>query len=160
MWARLAEYLERENLIVLEGFITFRLKDYLEDLFDSVEKTAGDYLTEREYREFLRLLRHFMARQKEAVQEVNVVRQGVTYRVLDEKMAPVRGEVGSFLEKPPASIELGVDDLIVSAVVTLAPARVVWHGPCADSPCFSLMRDLFEDRFVACPGCPFDGPET
>lgn len=172
VWAKLAEYLERENQIVLEGFITFRLKDYLEDLFDAVEKTAEDYLTEREYQEFLKLLRHFMTRQKETLREVNVVRRGECYQVLDDKMAPVQGEVARFLEKPPGGIDLGTDDLIVSAVVTLAPARVVWHGSNQHSPCYDLIKDLFEDRIALCPGCSLDasgpapepkpgpGPET
>ena len=156
VWAKLAEYLERENEIVLEGFITFRLKEYLEDLFDAVEKTAEDYLTEREYREFLKLLRHFMGRQKNPATEVHVVRDGASYQVLDDKMAPVRGEVGRFLEKPPRGIDLGADDLIVSAVVTLAPVKVVWHGPKGDSPCFDLLRDLFEEGMTVCPGCRLD----
>lgn len=157
VWAKLAEYLEKENELVLEGFITFRLKDYLEDLFDTVEKTAEDYLTEREYQEFLRLLRYFMARQKDSAAEVNVVRKGDSYSVLDHKMEPVSGEVGSFLRSPPGGFELGVDDLIVSAVVTLAPERVVWHGPHDNSPCYDLLKDLMEDRMSKCPGCPADG---
>lgn len=157
VWAKLAEYLEMENEIVLEGFITFRLKEYLEDLFDAVERTAEDYLTEREYHEFIKLLRHFMARQKDPASEVNIVRNGLTYQVLDDKMTPVSGEVGSFLEKPPGGIDLGVDDLIVSAVVTLAPVRVVWHGAKENSPCYDLIKDLFEDRMATCPGCPLDG---
>lgn len=64
VWARLAEYLEGENEIVLEGFITFRLKEYLEGIFEIVEETVEDYLTEREYKEFLSLLNTFMKRQK------------------------------------------------------------------------------------------------
>ncbi|MEX0974271.1 MAG: putative sporulation protein YtxC [Bacillota bacterium] len=159
VWAKLAEYLERENEIVLEGFITFRLKDYLEDLFDVVEKVAEDYLTEREYHEFLKLLRHFMTRQKETAAEVNVVRNGDAYRVLDHKMDPVQGEVGRFLEKPPGGFDLGVDDLIVSAVVTLAPERVVWHGSHDKSPCFDLIKDLFGERLATCPGCPAESTD-
>lgn len=156
VWAKLAEYLEVENEIVLEGFITFRLKDYLEDLFDTVEKTAEDYLTEREYQEFLKLLRHFMGRQKGAAQEVNVVRKGLAYSVLDQKMEPVGGEVGRFLKNPPGGFELGADDLVVSAVVTLAPDRMVWHGPHDNSPCFDLLQDLLGERMCTCPGCPAD----
>jgi len=156
VWAKLAEYLESENEIVLEGFITFRLKDYLEDLFDVVEKTAEDYLTEREYQEFLKLLRHFMSRQKDAASEINVVRQGDVYSVLDHKMEPVSGEVGRFLREPPGGFDLGVDDLIVSAVVTLAPQRTVWHGPHDHSPCFDLLKDLLGDSLCTCPGCTLD----
>lgn len=156
VWAKLAEYLELEDEIVLEGFITFRLKEYLEELFDSVEETVEDYLTEREYKEFLRLLRHFMSRQKQSTYQVNIVRDGNRYQVLDEKMKPVAGEVGRFLDRPPRGIDLGVDDLIVSAVVTLAPEVVVWHGKAEDSPCYDLIHDLFEGRLNLCPGCPLD----
>lgn len=156
VWARLAEYLEKENEIVLEGFITFRLKEYLEDLFDTVEEVAEDYLTEREYREFLRLLRHFMGRQKSPSPEVNVIREGSKYTILDEQRKPVEGEVGSFLARPPDGMDLGVDDLIVSAIVTLAPDRVVWHGSKENSPCYDLIHDLFDDKIVFCAGCPLD----
>lgn len=156
VWAKLAEYLERENEIVLEGFITFRLKEYLGDLFDIVEETAEDYLTEREYREFLRLLRHFMSRHKNPAPEVNVIRNGNRYALLDDKRKPVEGEVGRFLAKPPDGIDLGVDDLIVSAVVTLAPERVIWHGSKEDSPCFDLINDLFGDKVIFCSGCALD----
>lgn len=156
VWARLAEYLEKENEIVLEGFITFRLKEYLEDLYDTVEEVAEDYLTEREYREFLRLLRHFMMRQKNKAREVNVVRLGEGYALYDDKMRPVEGEVGSFLANPPDGMDLGVDDVIVSAVVTLAPERVVWHGPKDNSPCYDLIQDLFEENVAMCPGCSLE----
>ena len=159
VWARLAEYLEREDEIVLEGFITFRLKDYLEELFDVVEETAEDYLTEREYREFLKLLRHFMERQDGSSREINVVRAGEAYQILDQNMVPVQGEVGRFLENPPKGMDLGIDDLVVSAVVTLAPSKVVWHGPTEGSACFNLIRDLIEERLTVCPGCPLDSQE-
>lgn len=156
VWARLAEYLEKENEIVLEGFITFRLKEYLEGLFDTVEEVAEDYLTEREYREFLRLLKHFMSRQKNKAVEVNVVRRSDGYILYDDKMKPVEGEVGRFLEKPPDGMDLGIDDMIVSAVVTLAPDRVIWHGSKENSPCYDLIHDLFEDGLVFCQGCPLE----
>jgi putative sporulation protein YtxC len=155
VWARLAEYLEKANEIVLEGFITFRLKEYLEDLYDTVEEVAEDYLTEREYREFLRLLRHFMMRQKKKAREVNVVRRGDGYSLYDDKMEPFGGEVGSFLANPPDGMDLG-DDVIVSAVVTLAPERIVWHGSKDNSPCYDLIQDLFEDSVSLCPGCSLD----
>ena len=100
MWARLAEYLEKENEIVLEGFITFRLKEYLEDLYDTVEEIAEDYLTDRRYREFLRLLRHFMMRQKNKAREVNVVRLGEGYALYDDKMKPFGGRGRKFLGQP------------------------------------------------------------
>ncbi len=159
VWAKLAEYLEREDEIVLEGFITFRLKEYLENLFDTVEDVVEDYLTEREYREFLKLLRHFMSRQKNPTRLVNVVRDGNQYRLLDDRRDPVKGEVARFVQRPPRGIDLGIDDVIVSAVVTLAPETVIWHGDSSGSPCYDLIRDLFEERLVVCTGCELESKD-
>ncbi len=159
VWAKLAEYLEKEDKIIIEGFITFRLKEYLEELFDIVESTVESYLTEREYREFLKLLRHFMSRQKNALSVVNLVRKDNTYAVLDQSLNPVQGEVARFLSKPPRGMDLGIDDLIVSAVVTLAPERLIWHGLTKDSPCYDLLHDLLEESITICPGCSLETPE-
>ncbi|HHW17646.1 MAG TPA: hypothetical protein GXX30_01925 [Firmicutes bacterium] len=157
VWAKLAEYLEGEDEIVLEGFITFRLKEYLEELFNVVDETVEEHLVEREYREFLKLLRHFMDRQKSPASTINIVRQsGGSYQVLDDNFSPIKGEVGTFLKGSPEGLGLDIDDLVVSAVVTLAPEKVVWHGPKDDSPCFDLLKDLFEERFAICPGCSLE----
>lgn len=159
VWAKLAEYLEREDEIVVEGFITFRLKEYLESLFDTVEDVVEDYLTEREYREFLRLLRHFMSRQKNPIRSVNVVRIEDQYRLLDDRQESVKGDVARFLQKPPRGMDLSLDDLIVSAVVTLAPETVIWHGDIGGSPCHDLLRDLFLDHFLICQGCHLEAKD-
>lgn len=157
VWAKLAEYLEGEDEIVLEGFITFRLKEYLEELFEIVDQTVEEYLVEREYHEFVKLLRHLMKRQKEPGSTINVVRKADgSYELLDDKLRPIEGEVGQFLEKSPETFELGVDDLIVSAIVTLAPEKVIWHGSSENSPCYDLIKDLLEDRLVICPGCSLE----
>lgn len=161
VWAKLAEYLEREDQIILEGFITFRLKEYLEELFDFVDYTVEEYLINREYREFLKLLRHFMKRQKNSIPTVNIFRkQDGKYEILDGQLQPVQGDIRLFLEKDPDSFGLGIDDFIVSAVVTLAPDEVIWHGPVEDSPCFDLINDLFEHKVITCAGCPLDHSES
>lgn len=157
VWAKLAEYLEREDQIILEGFITFRLKEYLEDLFDFVDHTVREYLINREYKEFLKLLRYFMRRQSNSLPLANVVR-GVEddYQILDSKFRPIKGDVGVFLKRSPNVIGLDVDDLIISAIVTLAPRKIVWHGPIENSSCFDLLNDLFEQEVEICNGCELD----
>lgn len=160
VWAKLAEYLEWENEIVVEGFITFRLKEYLEEIFSVVESTAEDYLTEREYNEFLKVLRHFMEKQKIKAPEVHVIHADGEFRLLNENLQPVDGEVGRFLADPPKGLDLDKEDLIVSAIVTLAPQTLVWHGPPGTEPCYDLIQQLLGERFRVCPGCSLEHPEA
>ena len=41
------EYFESSNTIILDGFINFRLKDYLKDLEEIVEKAVDNFLMEK-----------------------------------------------------------------------------------------------------------------
>lgn len=160
VWAKLAEYLEREDQIILEGFITFRLKEYLEELFDLVDHIVEEYLIDREYREFLRLLRHFMKKQKNPLPVINIVRNSDSkYVILDSQLQQVQGGIRLFLERNTDFLGLGIDDLVVSAVVTLAPHEVIWHGSAENSPCFDLINDLFDQTVVVCKGCELDNTE-
>ncbi|HHY16728.1 MAG TPA: hypothetical protein GX524_01505 [Firmicutes bacterium] len=160
VWAKLAEYLEREDQIILEGFITFRLKEYLEELFDLVDHIVEEYLIDREYREFLRLLRHFMKKQKNPLPVINIVRNSDSkYVILDSQLQQVQGDIRLFLERNTDFLGLGIDDLVVSAVVTLAPHEVIWHGSAENSPCFDLINDLFDQTVVVCKGCELDNTE-
>lgn len=161
VWAKLSEYLEREDQIILEGFITFRLKDYLEDLFDFVDHMVREHLINREYREFLRLLRHFMSRQKYSVPVINIHRdpQG-GYKLLDAQLEPVRGDMGVFRSRNTDGSGPEMDDLVVSAVVTLAPGRIVWHGAIENSSCFDLLSDLFNQDIEVCTGCSLERDDS
>ncbi|NLC16176.1 MAG: hypothetical protein GX784_07650 [Firmicutes bacterium] len=160
VWAKLSEYLEKEDQIILEGFITFRLKDYLEDLFDFVDHMVKEHLINREYREFLRLLRHLMSRQKCSVPVVNIHRESQGgYRLLDARLEPVGGHLGAFMDRTRDGSRIEVDDLVVSAVVTLAPDRIAWHGDTDNSPCFDLLSDLFEHHLEVCGGCDLERSE-
>jgi len=156
VWAKVVEYLDKEDDVILEGFVTFRLKEYLEYLADTVQTVAEEYLTKREYREFLRLLRQFMSLQEKPVPVLNVVRKGSGYDLLDVTGERLRGEVEKLAQVKFLHPELTPDDLLVSIAVTLAPEKLVWHGPTDDCQAYGLLKDLFGERFTLCTGCDWD----
>ncbi len=57
---KLMDYFENTDSLILDGFVNFRLKDYMKDLEEIVDKAVDDFLMEREYKEFIRLLRYFV----------------------------------------------------------------------------------------------------
>ena len=50
-------YLSTNKSIVLKGFITFRIKNYLEILADQIDKSVNKLIIGREYTEFISLLK-------------------------------------------------------------------------------------------------------
>ena len=70
---RVNEYLDSNSNLFLEGFLRFRLKDYFLELELMVEQAVENYLVEREYDEFIDLLRYFVEIQEPKIDEVQVL---------------------------------------------------------------------------------------
>ena len=54
------------------------MKDYVSELEDTIEQGGGEYLMEREYNEFIKLLRYFVEIQEPKVDTVNVLKTPTT----------------------------------------------------------------------------------
>lgn len=149
------EYLNAQQEINLDGFITFRLQDYREQLGDAVGQAVDDFLMEKEYLEFINLLRYFVEAQEPKLKLVHVIilPKGA-FKLMDDKGATVTKEylAESFLE---IDTEVNSDDLLVSALITLAPERIVLHCPTELDRMEALdtIRNVFEGKVTTCRGC-------
>jgi putative sporulation protein YtxC len=155
---RLRDYLDDgADELVLEGFLTFRLRDYMEELEDAVDKAVDDFLMEREYNEFVRLLQYFVEVQEPRLERVQVVmRPGGLFKLLDEEGRPVRSEYLEEFVVEMVESEVNWEDLLVSALITLAPRQILIHGADASNWDESLetIRRVFADRVAFCSACP------
>ncbi len=156
---RVVEYLERQDTLVVDGFVTFRLKDYVDELVTAVDRAVDDFLMEREYREFVGLLRHVVDSQLERPPVTHCVFDGSGgFQLQDEQGQAVAAD---FLDEvgPEAALrDVGVEDLLVSALITVAPRAVRLHVP--EEAAVALSQDalgtleaVFPRAVSVCPGC-------
>lgn len=155
---RLRDYLDSADELVLEGFVTFRMRDYMEELEDAVDRAVDDFLMEREYREFVRLLKYFVDVQEPRVDNVHVViRPGGTFRLLDDEGSAMRSEYLEEFVVEMVESEVNYEDLLISALITLAPRRVTIHGNHRSpewSESLETIKNVFVDRVDLCDACP------
>ncbi|GAB6181152.1 putative sporulation protein YtxC [Desulfotomaculum defluvii] len=153
---RLVEYLEQNNSLVIDGFVRFRLKDYINEIKETVDQAVDDYLMEREYREFIQLLKYFVEIQDPKIDLVNVLlnKKG-TYQLLDQKHEPINSE---FLEGFILDVmdnEINYEDLLISALITIAPNKIVFHYGSQIKPQTTIdtIKHVFEGKVQECTGC-------
>ena len=155
----LLEYLLRHDTLVLDGFVRFRLKDYVEELAIAVDRAVDEFLLEREYREFIGLLRYFVNSRADRppLAECFVAADG-TFTLEDEAGGALcaRGLDGKEAGAGPAGV--APEDLLVSALITVAPWRVRLHLPAGYGPGFSpeamgSLREVFAGAVEVCLGC-------
>jgi putative sporulation protein YtxC len=155
--ARLQEYLEKHNTLVVDGFVTFRCKDYVEELEAALDQAVDEFLLEREYQEFVRLLRYFVESQPARHGVVHAFLQGDgSFQLADQAGRPLNNDALADLAAELAARDVAMEDLLISALISLAPRSVVLHrGGGAPSPeTLSTVEAVFGPRLAFCPGCP------
>lgn len=155
---KMLEYLRNNNDIVLDGFIRFRLKDYVNELQDAAERALDDFLMEREYREFVQLLKYFVDIQDPRTDMVHVVmKANGVFKIYDQEYKTISSDQleGFILEMGES--EINYEDMLISALITLAPRDIVIHGGKVVLPgsLVDTIKSVFTQRVRECPGCHF-----
>ncbi len=153
---KLSEYFEYSNNLILEGFVNFRLKEYIKDLEDIVDRAVDDFLMDREYKEFIRLLRYFVEIQSPKYDTIHViVEYDGKYTVLDEMKNEITNEcIHEFINDIPEE-EINYDDLLVSSLITFAPKKIVIHskGQLKNKELLETIKNVFSGKVSFCSGC-------
>lgn len=160
---KVCDFLEDHHEIVLDGFINFRLKEYRLILLDAVDKAVDDFMMDREYKEFIRLLRYFVDVQEPRVEEVHVIVQANgLFRILDSCGKAINNQYLEGFVVENAEAELNYDDLLISALITIAPQNVTLHGPNVkqSNEIIDTIRSVFDGRVYICDGCELCNTET
>lgn len=153
---RLLEFLRNNNQIVIEGFIRFRLKEYLKELEEVVDRAVDDYLLEKEYKQFIQLLQYFIEIQKPRLDLVHVVLYpGGVFKLYNEQKQVIKSESLEEIFAHLVPGEINYEDLLFSVLVSLAPRQIVFHaGNGQGAPVLlKTMKSVFNGRVRECPGC-------
>ncbi|BCV25284.1 putative sporulation protein YtxC [Gelria sp. Kuro-4] len=151
---KLLEYLETSDFLVLEGFIRFRLSEYREELREVVSRAADDFVVEKEYQEFIRLLRYFVDLQGPQLPEVQVVlKQGDRFELFDAENRALRRQ--ELPERTVPEEDLNYGDLLISTLIALSPAHITLHlgSQRVTEELVATIHDVFAGRVDICPGC-------
>ncbi len=153
---KLIDYFESSNSIILDGFVNFRLKDYTKDLEEVVDKAVDEFLMQREYREFIRLLRYFVDIQDPKFDTVHVmVGYDNKYTLLDEHRNEITNECIQEFINEISEGEINYDDLLVSSLITLAPRKIIIHctGQFKNKELLETIKNVFIGKVCVCTEC-------
>ena len=153
---KLLEYFESSSSIILDGFVNFRLKDYIKDLEDIIDKAVDDFLMEREYKEFIRLLRYFVEIQDPKINVVHVIIEfDNRYILMDEKKQIITNECIQEFVTDLNDTDINRDDLLVSSLITLSPKKIVIHNAekFRNRELLDTIKNVFLGKVVLCNDC-------
>lgn len=149
--------IEDGNEINIKGFIDFRVKELMLDIYIIVEKIVENYMIEKEYNEFISLLKYFIEVQESKVEKVDLYigRSGDSYILKDEFGNDMMETLLNDLCENKNILEVSQDDLVISGLITMSPKIIVIHSAsrCKNKELINTIEKVFEDRVYHCDGC-------
>jgi len=152
----LQKYLEESDIVILEGFTNFRLKDYIRELEEIVDTAVNNFLMEKEYTEFIQLLRYFVETQQSKCDIVHiVVDHDGTHTLIDSQKNEITHAHIQEFSKEPVFEEITHDDLLISSLITLAPKQLIVHNVnfFRNKKLLETIKSVFRGKVQICPDC-------
>ena len=153
---KIKECLEENEEINIKGFITFRMKELRQDIEEIIEKVVEEYMVEKEYKEFVKLLKYFVDIQESKIEEVNIyVQEDGMYIIKDKYGKDIFEEFIKEISECKADTEANIEDIIISGLITNAPKNVIIHKKenCLNKEFINTILNVFGDRAYCCNGC-------
>ncbi|MEC0368780.1 putative sporulation protein YtxC [Paenibacillus chibensis] len=152
----LQQCLTERPLLHVDGFLTFRSRAYANELKEIVEYAVDEFLMDRQYEEFVGMLKYFVYFQQPQVPLVHVIHKGgQELLLLDEDLNPLeyRADEGVVVERLDQQ-DLQMEDAVVTTLISVSPAKIVIHTREPHMAVIRTLTQIFEQRVEICRYCP------
>ncbi len=148
------EFLLKNKSIVLHGFINFRIKNYLEILDNVVNEAVNSYIIEKEYLEFISLLRLYINSQKSGCELVHIIYNNEESILLDENKEIISVSKDALNTKYLSDISFSSSDYTLNSLLTLLPKKIYIHLiDCYIDEFITTLKAIFEEKVTICTDC-------
>ena len=147
-------YLKNNKSIVLTGFINFRIKNYILILEDVVDDAVNSFVIEKEYFEFVSLLKMYINSQSNNCELVHLIYNNENSILLDKNKKVINISDDIFKAKYLSDITFSSNDYALNSLLTLLPKKIYIH--LIDNIVDEFIHTLgliFEDRVEICTDC-------
>lgn len=151
----LEKFLQEETVLNLNGFVTFRLLSYRSELAEIVEYALDEYVLDKQYQEFISLLKYFVQLQESKVPIVHLLHKGgheftlynESFQALEPK-PPADRIVAEMLET-----EMNIEDMVISSLISVSPKQITVHTRHPDMQVIRTIETIFDGRVHICVKC-------
>lgn len=148
------KYIIYNKSMILDGFIKFRLKDYMCILDEAVDFSVNKFLIEREYLEFVNLLKIYINSKEPTVPIVHLVYVKQESILLDEFNNIININDQFFEAKYLSDISFSSNDYALNTLLTLLPAKINIHLVNSNEDEFiNTLKLIFDKRVYLCTDC-------
>lgn len=153
---KIVQCIDENNEININGFMTFRMKELKDDLEGIIDKIVEKYMVEKEYNEFIKLLKYFVEIQESKIDLMNIeVCNDGKYIIRDKNGIDITERLFSDLNDLRYRENTNEEDILISVLITNSPEKIVIHcvENCRNSELIDTVKKVFTNRVEFCDDC-------
>ena len=149
------EYISQHHSLILTGFINFRLTKYRKLIENLVDFSVNEYIIEREYLEFVSLLRLYINSQEHSDCSIHLISLEHDTFLLDENLQLIDVDKNALSAKYLSDVSFSTNDYILNTLLNLLPQKIYLHlvSPLSNLDFISTLQLIFENRINLCNDC-------
>ena len=149
------EYITTHHSIIISGFINFRLNKYRHLLNDLIDFSVNEYIIEREYLEFISLLKIYINSQVSSSKKVHLISLHNTTFLLDENLQLMDIDKNALNAKYLSDVSFSNNDYVLNTLLNLLPQKIHLHlvSPLSNIDFINTLQLIFENRIEVCNDC-------
>lgn len=151
----LNEYLNIYDEVFVDGFVNFRLKSFNRYINEIVNNSVEEFLAQKDYKEFIKILQYFVEIQESKMDLINVVVSDKEYKLYDSDNNIIDSDYFSEILNELVDEGIGKDDLLISSLITIAPQKIIIHisKENRDRDVIKVIENVFLEKVSFCSGC-------
>lgn len=148
--AEIRDYLVDNKSIIIDGYLRFRSKSFVDLIDRIIEKVVIDMQMEEEYDDFVEMLRYYIELQIPKIETINVVIKGNEFILMDSDKNVI--ECRSIIEFENDDVSKA--DVLLSSLIIISPRNLIIHiKNDKEKELMDVLKSLFRDRVKFCYSC-------
>ena len=154
IYSAVLDYINDSKSFVLEGFVNFRLYNYMKNLDYIIDFSVNKYITDKEYLEFVNMLKLYVSLTPPKTPLVHLVYFGDECILLDRDKNIIPLQDDNLNAKYLSDISFSTNDYALNTLLNITPKRLIIHSLGNKSDEFiNTIKLIFDKRFEVCSSC-------
>lgn len=150
---KIQKYLKKNKSMILDGFVTFRIKEYIEKIDELVDEGVNKYIVEKEYAEFISLLKMYVNSKEPETEEIHLIYTNGESILLDKNKDIITIANNSFNAKYLSDITFFSNDFALNTLLSLLPKKINVHLITKKDEFIDTLCLIFEEKVYMCTDC-------
>ena len=152
----LVNYIKENHSLVIDGFVNFRLKDYVAFLDGFMDLAVNKFLIDKEYNEFVNILRLYInsESQNSKYEHIHLIYTKTNSILVDDSKNIISTQDDIFNAKYLSDISFSSNDYILNTLLKLLPNNITIHIINTYQDEFiNTLKLIFQDKISICEDC-------